>query len=148
MNSFESFFMYHLNHFDKLIEYDFNILKISTVKEDYKTFLKSHVQYLLHQLYFLNLYYNIKTKKIFLKPEYSNDILLNLYQKINEASFEVLESAEKLTNIKYINYCNELKENKNLIDMLKKDIDENFKIRFSIKKKITENKEIEFEFEI
>ena len=148
MNLFDSFFMYHLHHFDNLVDYDFNILKISTVKEDYKTFLKLHIKYLLQQLYFLRLYYNIKTKKNYLEPKYKNDLILDSYHRIHDTAFELLENAEKLSNIKYLNYCKELKENNNLMDILKKDIDENFKIRFIINHKITDDNKIEFEIEI
>jgi hypothetical protein len=103
--------------------------------EEIKNALILYIKYLMGTLRFLMLYDELKNHH----SNYISDIKKikteeesRIYNVLKNLSFEVIEKAEILKTYEYLKLCNNLKDHNKILDIFKKDLDSNFKLKFNL----------------
>jgi hypothetical protein len=103
--------------------------------EEIKNALILYIKYLMGNLRFLMLYDELKnhhSNYISNIKKVKTEEISRIYDVLKNLSFEVIEKGEILKTYEYLKLCNNLKEHNKILDIFKKDLDSNFKLKFNL----------------
>jgi hypothetical protein len=104
-------------------------------EQNIKDFLMIYIKYTLIEKKFIKNYYEIKNKINNLNQDEKREEkrkLIDIYNNVYSLSFEVIEKGEILNDGNYIEICDELKNDNDLLTILKSDIINNFRQEFTV----------------
>jgi len=135
MNRYKNLLILNLmEKIDEDIGEQFELYK-NNINEDIKNALIIYCKYLMATLNFLKNYNDIKDNYINMNDETKKtkkDNILKLYNYINDLSFQIIEKSEVLKTGDYLNLCNNVQNNKKVIDIFKNDIESGFLMDFNL----------------
>ena len=104
-------------------------------EQNIKDFLMIYIKYTLIEKKFIKTYYEIKNTINKLNQDEKQEEkrkLIEIYNNVYNLSFEVIEKVEILNDGNYIEICDELKNDNDLLTILKSDIINNFRQEFTV----------------
>ena len=104
-------------------------------EQNIKDFLMIYIKYTLIEKKFIKHYYEIKNKLNHLNQNEKQEEkrkLIDIYNNVYSLSFEVIEKGEILKDGNYMEICDELKNDNDLLTILKNDISNNFRQEFTV----------------
>jgi len=128
------FFIGIMQILDEKLGTQFDWYKRET-EQNIKDFLMIYIKYTLIEKKFIKNYYEIKNKINNLNQDEKREEkrkLIDIYNNVYSLSFEVIEKGEILNDGNYIEICDELKNDNDLLSILKSDIINNFRQEFTV----------------
>ena len=133
-NNNNPFFIGVMQILDDKLGTQFDWYKRET-EQNIKDFLMIYIKYTLIEKKFIKNYYEIKNKLNHLNQNEKQEEkrkLIDIYNNVYSLSFEVIEKGEILKDGNYIEICDELKNDNDLLTILKNDISNNFRQEFTV----------------
>jgi hypothetical protein len=128
------FFIGIMQILDEKLGTQFDWYKRET-EQNIKDFLMIYIKYTLIEKKFIKNYYEIKNKINNLNQDEKREEkrkLIDIYNNVYNLSFEVIEKGEILNDGNYIEILDELKNDNDLLTILKSDIINNFRQEFTV----------------